>query len=312
MRRAASETGLVKNENGTVTGIWMPGNYCAEHENGINPLRSYSGGLPEAVIEENRICDFSRILVNKKKAHNQFLYEETKVGRKEVLAVFAIGRFYLLGDLMTMTPEQLKERKLSEKDSLGVRFAKITYDLGLPEKINSKKPCRWEPQQTIAAWDTESCAIVTRDPEVALFLKDLAKAYEEGDMVMHISKPDKNPFAAAGLVLGIAKRVSQEVKDAFKAGYEDRYKLEDAAKATGIVKKLEKAGLRYFALSSKWANEIKSTKDGEIKTNHPVIFFLNPYEQGANNSGWYTVEDLEAWIKGEGPIPKKNKRRHNQ
>jgi len=40
-------------------------------------------------------------------------------------------------------------------------------------------------------------------------------------------------------------------------------------------------------------------------TEHPVIFFLNPKDQVNNNHGWFTVEDLDKWISGTGPVIRK-------
>lgn len=68
------------------------------------------------------------------------------------------------------------------------------------------------------------------------------------------------------------------------------------------IKKLKEANCRYFACSPKWSHEIKSTADGEIKTKYPVIFWLNPMEQDRNSYGWFTVENLELWTQGKGPI----------
>ena len=89
------------------------------------------------------------------------------------------------------------------------------------------------------------------------------------------------------------------MKDADK----DAKRLQKADLKTGVKKKLEKAGKRYFACSPKWANEIKSTADGKIETKHDVIYWLNPMEQNIHNFGWYTVEDLEEWIEDKGKVP---------
>ncbi len=66
----------------------------------------------------------------------------------------------------------------------------------------------------------------------------------------------------------------------------------------------EEAKKGYYALQPMWASKIKSTKDGEIKTQYPVVFFLNPINQNECNFGWFTVEQLLDWIDGKGPIPK--------
>ena len=78
-----------------------------------------------------------------------------------------------------------------------------------------------------------------------------------------------------------------------------------SAAATGIEEVLKKAGKRYYALSPRWAASIKGTKNGEVETKYGVVFWLNPCDQYKNNYGHFTVEELQQWAKGEGPIPKK-------
>src|SRR3546814_19195425 len=88
----------------------------------------------------------------------------------------------------------------------------------------------------------------------------------------------------------------------------------DLAEATGIKEKIDAlpvhygslAMKRYFALCPKW------TSPGLIEgrtTAHPVIFFLNPAQQDKNNHGWYTVEELEQWLDGKGPVPTRSEER---
>lgn len=57
-----------------------------------------------------------------------------------------------------------------------------------------------------------------------------------------------------------------------------------------VKKKLQKAGLRWFALGS-----VKLI-EGRYHA------WLNPYEQHLHNYGWYEISDLEKWAKGRGPI----------
>jgi hypothetical protein len=87
---------------------------------------------------------------------------------------------------------------------------------------------------------------------------------------------------------------------------EDRINLHEAAKATGIEEKVCAAlksdfgGKPFYALSPSWKNK--------QNTKHKVVFWLNPTDQQKNNYGWFTVEELEQWIEGKGPIPMKKKK----
>jgi hypothetical protein len=106
--------------------------------------------------------------------------------------------------------------------------------------------------------------------------------------------------SVSGLVLAIESHIPQEQKDGFKSGYEDIYCIEDAAKKTGVEERLRAAGKKWFALSPKWIFDRM-----KAESQYDVCFWLNPYDQDCNNSMWCTVEDLDLWIKDEGPIPKR-------
>lgn len=114
-----------------------------------------------------------------------------------------------------------------------------------------------------------------------------------------------------GLTLAITSKIPEDVNAKMIEGDLDAINLAKAATKTGIKIKLEtattndqnttgsswNAKFRFYALSPRWI-------DDKSKSKHPVVFWLNPMNQKENNSGWFTVEDLEQWIKGEGPIPK--------
>jgi hypothetical protein len=93
----------------------------------------------------------------------------------------------------------------------------------------------------------------------------------------------------------------------------DHIRLTKAASKTKIKIKLDKARAArvnksgrstfgYYALSPSW---LKSDRESK----HPVMFWLNPMDQQDNNYGWFTVEELEQWIQGKGPIPKTQERK---
>jgi hypothetical protein len=100
------------------------------------------------------------------------------------------------------------------------------------------------------------------------------------------------------------------MKETMKEAHEDRKKLEEASEKCGIKQRIDEINnnfsklhpgcfdtpLGYFALSPSWKT------NGESK--HPVMYWLNPRKQDKVNYGWFTVEQLEQWIEGKGPIPK--------
>lgn len=102
-------------------------------------------------------------------------------------------------------------------------------------------------------------------------------------------------FGAGGLKLIDASLIPADVDAALSAADTSSLNLTEAVERDGIRQRLDDAGRRYFALSPKWIDEAK----GQFH------FWLNPREQDRNNFGWFTVEDLDAWIAGKGPIPKR-------
>lgn len=158
-------------------------------------------------------------------------------------------------------------------------------------------------RELVTAWDEKSFGIRVAGKEQREQLRTLYNAFQEGD-VMIAFLGGGGPFGNNGLCLFIIPELPDFVGDGYRDSDINMLNLRDAAEATGIEQRLRDAGRRSYALSPKWATEIKSTKNGEVKTKYPVIFWLNPMEQDKYNFGWWTVEDLEEWIEGKGKIMK--------
>lgn len=107
-----------------------------------------------------------------------------------------------------------------------------------------------------------------------------------------------NPFGAGGLKLIDAALIPEGVDTDLRARDISALDLEDTVAASGIRERLRTAGCEYYALSPRWEDEAKGT----------FTFWLNPMQQDRNNYGWFSLADLEAWIAGEGPIPKLRRR----
>lgn len=90
----------------------------------------------------------------------------------------------------------------------------------------------------------------------------------------------------------IVECMSEEQKARVLARDQDHKALTEAALATGIEARLKAAGRGWYALSPAWSEGPGS----------PVRFFLNPQNQREHLHGWFSVEDLDAWIRGEGPV----------
>lgn len=146
---------------------------------------------------------------------------------------------------------------------------------------------------------------------------DLFAAFDELDIAFLFQNVGNNPFARAGLNLVIVSRLPQEIVDDLAEKDADNDALVAAASATGIQNRLDAWGKTlsrwgarpYYALSPRWSDPPMSVFGNRtLDTKHPVVFFLNPREQKEYNAGWFTVEDLEAWMEGKGPIVKEGVR----
>lgn len=150
-----------------------------------------------------------------------------------------------------------------------------------------------DPKELATAWSERDFGIVV-EKSYAPYLEELYEAFKRHDIAIGIGGVT-NPFQNGGLSIIIASRFPADVNEKVKAADADYVLLRKTAEETGIAKRLEKAGKKYFALSPRWADDEKTK----------VHFWLNPHDQHITNYGWFTVEDLDLWIAGKGKIPKK-------
>lgn len=127
-----------------------------------------------------------------------------------------------------------------------------------------------------------------------------------------------NPFSHAGLVIAIVSRMPEQARAAVDASDAETVRLEEAVEATGIRERIEarrkdlsgwSGGPAFHALAPRWSSSIRTVmREGEevaLATEHPVVFFLNPARQKDHNHGWFTVEELDLWLEGGGPVIRK-------
>lgn len=283
MRRGFNGS-IHRNDSGQLVAVDLGADYCAEHEHGTKGLRE-SFGLDEKQkpgIEQYRIRRLPR------------------PGEKWK----SIGFFY-----------DAKKKQVGS----GSDYVRDFKELIPHDPIGYRDGTQGPGEEIAGAWDEDDFLVTFRTHEDAA---DLAHAFETNDIAFLFGNTGGNPFARAGLVLAIISRMDPEHIKNIREAVLDRIALQKAADKTGIVKRLKKASEKaeaalqgkprksftrpfsYYALSPSWATTIKSTKRGPVETTYPVIFWLNPTDQKENNSGWYTVEQLDAWTRGEGPIPK--------
>lgn len=156
-----------------------------------------------------------------------------------------------------------------------------------------------DDQELKTAWDEGTFGIRAAKESDRAALREVYQAMQNKDLAIWLG--GGGVFQNAGLVLAIKSRIPFEKGQMLRDADIDRENLQNAALATGIAERLEKAGKRYYALSPWWA------KGRDVDTKHDVVFWLNPMEQQKYNYGCFTVEQLDQWAKNEGPIMMRSK-----
>lgn len=267
--------------DGKLIGVNLGADYCAEHEWGIGALKGLfgiDGATPRSSREKPKFtkpAGLPRRMISK---HDCVRFYQH--GKKAVLLGMSAWRL-----------EQFDEAIAKHGK------AKALKD-NLPQDLTP-----WQGVEFRTAWSDDDFGIYGEGEHVE-HMAELAKAFLTNNIALWIGGVQFPPFENGGLVIAIADRAPAEGMKLLEEGDLDQERLAAASAKTGIIERLKKAGKGYFACSPKWFDGFKPM--GEVKkTAHPVIYWLNPMEQDENNFGWFTVEDLDQWIQGTGPIPKK-------
>jgi hypothetical protein len=156
-------------------------------------------------------------------------------------------------------------------------------------------------------WDGKAfCFSVDDDTKEAKNLRLVYDAIKGYNAVLFMG--GNGVFSNSGPVIARYSTIPIEIKKKIKDQHIDAIKLKQTSEETGIVERVNKGikgifgeGAPYFALSPAWLN------NNEKNSKYKVHYWLNPTNQNKVNYGWFTVEELDEWIKGTGPIPKINK-----
>ena len=266
MRAARNAAWLV--ENNKLMGLNLGSDFTAEHEWGIKDLKKSFGINDNDIsvygIEKRRITEVPKSLYY------------LKTGKTSILT---------MKDFWQGVPEELTIKLLRSSE---------LYDYN---ELNT-------------AWDEETFGILVKDKENQVRLEELYLAIQNKDAAIWLG--GGGVFENAGLCIAILSALPQENLKTMREADENSHKLSLASEATGIKQKIDEANSKvngwdkpcgYFALSPRWNTFVSGGAAGK-PTKHPVVYWLNPMGQDKNNYGWFTVEELEQWIEGKGPIPK--------
>lgn len=153
-----------------------------------------------------------------------------------------------------------------------------------------------------AAWNDRSFGITAYTEEDRIRLKVLWDAFHRNDVAFWTNVGVFH--SGTGLTFAVPSLVPEVHKTTMLEGDLDIKRLLEASKATGVEALLKQAGKRWMGLAPKWSKELKSTKDGIVRTEFEVLYWLDPWGSDNAKFGYFTVEDLRLWAKNEGPVLK--------
>jgi hypothetical protein len=166
-------------------------------------------------------------------------------------------------------------------------------------------------------WDENGVRILVKGKENVALLANLNTAFQNNRA--YVGLGGQGPFCNGGLTIIDTNDISAENKKVVLDADLDYIALKKAAADTGIEAKLEatqttawdwpEGGCKWYALSPKWNNFKNADGTPSHPSKYPVVFWLNPQTQSKVNAGWFTVEDLEQWIEGKGPVVKTSERK---
>lgn len=259
-----------------VSGLSLGFDFCAEHESGFPFLMENFGigeglsnvGLPARTMTEvPDILEFFKFTKTEK--HND---RSLKVPH----AVLHCCRIW--------DPAFKDGTPLKKMEDLGLRFYTKVLEL------KPERPATHDFMQVV--WDSRSgFAVAVRGEEHVAKLEELHAAILAKDIVF--STPAAMGFLRRGPALLQLSKVPEEVAAKCLSDDLAYNRLLEAAEATGIAQRLTSANLGWYALSPEWDRNASAPS---------VRFFLNPKGQDKYTGGWYTVDELDAWIQGKGPV----------
>lgn len=283
---------LIRDDSGVPYAIFAPADFTAEHEQELTDVywilgcdpNSYKG-LYSFSLQPNRTKVAERSVI---------VFEENYSWRPEIDGKLA--------------SRSKREKALCMRFCVGADEAKTQW---LHWRANAES-------ELSVSYGANGFEVMAYSKEAKQFLNDLKAAISASDFACFRGGGSDNPFSRGGLVVTIPSRVPEEKKTMMREAHEERKRLLDAAKATGIEDRIRarngephtnwrqrvEGEYTFYALKPAWAGTVRDrgpNHGGKVETKHEVIFFLNPSSPKAR-CGWFTVEELDEWIAGTGPV----------
>jgi len=271
MRAAWNDKQWLYNADGTLLGICLGFDHCAEHEWGINKLKGRFGlpqGQPLGLVDRTMTKGAEQLYFTKRRK------TQTVKGKRYTMPVA------ILATLPTYGSAEQAQAEYAKTPPSGLYLGRSAKDLSA------------DRDEIQTAWGDDGFSITAIGSKAVERLETLAQALMKLDGCISLAGA-ANPFGGNGLCLTIASRVPPEVRDTVLEADQAYIRLQEAAAATGIEKELKEAGIQYFALVPRWAGP------GETS----LRFWLNPSGY-KHNHGWFSEKELRLAIAGSGPVVK--------
>lgn len=266
-------------KQGNLVGIDLGADYCAEHEWGIDKMKS------KFQIKSQQLKD---------SPWGTWWKEVLEIRKNKTPRLFGIE-----SRMINHVPENLirGEHKIKhDEKSITSYYICLAYHRPWAEepiKVGDQYLGGWLNDKGFNSyWGEEAFFFTSPNKER---IDEMWNAFQNKDIALFLG--GGGPFQNAGLTFLIASKLDKSYVEQMHDADKDHWELLNAAVDTGIYQKLEKADCGFYACKPSWKNK----KGGELQ------FWLNPADQQNNEHGWYTVKDLEDWTKGKGKIPQKQK-----
>jgi hypothetical protein len=283
--RRGRQGSVWRDDSGRVIALSLGADYCAEHEWGIKGINTKLGiSGPDKIDLSNGLGITDKILDLLKLKKPKAFGLAARTMTKDYEPVHNLDTKGL-----TITSGYGKDRKNHKMWALAVieNWKKNYFDF---ENVRENYYYSPEREELIGHWSEDAFCVFIEDKSV---ISEFIDAFKKKDIAVWLG--GGGAFKNAGLVIAIASRVPEDFSKSTEDADLDQFELTKAAANTGIHDILKKADRRYYALSPRWKDDNKEE----------VIFWLNPMEQNKYEHGWYGVDELKLWARGEGKIIKK-------
>lgn len=245
-------------------GVVMGADACAEHECGIRSLRAAFGNAHGPLSAEG---PYGVERLSARHAPRAILERRLSDGSHLVAAGWAIDA----GRMGEQSP------------------ADLLRALDLSARCHGNADGRLE-----VAWDEGSFALLF-GPRAIEAGEAMSQAMRAGDLVigdLPVGEGDSRVFTVA-IRSRLSRRLERRINAEERNRQRELQRLDAAVRAEGfeaVARELRAAGCGWFALKP------AALREGE------VLYFLNPENQRRNQAGHYTLEELRAWARSEGPV----------